>query len=208
MTSTGVLQGVKLLDTDFTAGSSAITGVMQRPHAHRRLIDCHGWQRDDGLWQIEVSLRDTKGVTLRSVTGRDVTAGEAIHHMVITLVVDGELKIQSAKAQSLAAPAASCHEVEASYAALAGLTIGPGLSRAVRERFGGVKGCTHLTEMLPIAATVAIQTILGARLAGGGDAESTLFPQMVDECHTWRRDGPLSRSLIASPRTGLDHGCG
>ena len=202
MTSTGVLGSVKLADAGAPGGNAAVTGAMQRSHANRRLIDCHGWQRDDGLWQIEVSLRDTKGAALRSPTGRYVAAGEAIHHMVITLVVDGALKIQSATAQSLAAPASTCHEVEASYAALAGLTIGPGMNRAVRERLGGVKGCTHLTEMLPIAATVAIQTVRGARLTDGGGLDSKVAARMADECHTWRRDGPLVRSLMAGPQTG------
>lgn len=201
VTSIGVLGSVKLADAKIPGAGAAMADALERPHAHRRLIDCHGWQRDDGLWQIEVSLRDTKGAALRSAAGREVAAGEAIHHMVITLVVNGALKIQSATAQSLAAPAGSCREVEASYAALAGLTIGPGLNHAVRERFGGVKGCTHLTEMLPIAATVAIQTILGARLTDGGDVASDLASRLVDECHTWRRDGPLSRSLIVGPTT-------
>lgn len=199
VTSIGVLGSVKLADAKIPG---ATTDAMERPHAHRRLIDCFGWERDDGLWQIEVSLRDTKGAVLCSAAGRQVAAGESIHHMVITLVVDGALKIQSATAQSLAAPAGSCREVEASYAALAGLTIGPGLNRAVRERFGGVKGCTHLTEMLPIAATVAIQTILGARMTDGAEMAPKLAAEMVDECHTWRGDGPLVRSLIGGPQTG------
>lgn len=195
-TSTGALRSGKLAEAT-NPGAGLPETWMRRPHAHHRVIDCHGWQREDTLWQIEVTLSDTKGVAMTSAAGRHIASGETVHHMHMTLVVDEQLTIQTAQARTLAAPALSCHEVEAAYGALVGLTIGPGFTRAVRERFGGVKGCTHLSELLPIAATVAIQTVVGARLAADVDTQPQLAARMVDECHTWRRDGPLSLALKA-----------
>lgn len=42
---------------------------------------------------------------------------------------------------------------------LVGLKIAAGFTRAFNTRLGGVQGCTHLSEIVRILATVAFQTI-------------------------------------------------
>ena len=41
---------------------------------------------------------------------------------------------------------------------MVGLRIAPGWVRQIKSRVGGVKGCTHLRELMSVLATVAFQT--------------------------------------------------
>jgi len=49
---------------------SASTG---RKKIHRRSIECHGYQRDDGLWDIEGHLTDTKTYTFKNRDRGDIS---------------------------------------------------------------------------------------------------------------------------------------
>ena len=59
---------------------------LPRAHArkliHTRTIDCRGYEREDGLWDIEGHLTDTKTYTWRNRGGvKDLAAGEPAHDM-------------------------------------------------------------------------------------------------------------------------------
>lgn len=156
--------------------------------AHKRTIDCQTVQRPDGLWQLEATLFDFKGAPFPTSKG-DVMPGAALHHLRLTLVFNDDLKIQGAQTRLFAGPATDCKHVDTSYAALVGMTLGPGFNRAAQERFGGILGCTHINELLPIATTVAIQTIFAKRVEGGVAALAAYMPLFENQCHTWRSDG-------------------
>jgi hypothetical protein len=63
----------------------------------------------------------------------------------------------------------------------------------VKERLGGVAGCTHLTEMAQVLPTAAMQAlageVFGARDAATEDTR-TDKPLQLDRCHALRTDGP------------------
>ena len=68
------------------------------------------------------------------------------------ITVDRELRIVDAAAATDAMPyAGACDAITPDYAKLVGLSIGPGYLRHVKERLGGVLGCTHLTELAAVA---------------------------------------------------------
>jgi hypothetical protein len=55
----------------------------------------------------------------------------------------------------------------------------------VKELLGGVRGCTHLTELAGSLATAAFQTF-----AGQGLASPERRPPQLDRCHALESHGP------------------
>ncbi len=145
---------------------------------HRRTLEIDGYLREDGLYDIEGHLLDVKGFSFDSYS-HVIPAGTPIHQMSMRLVVDRDLVIRQAQASTDASPyPGSCETITPHYAQLEGLRIGPGFTRQVKERLGGLKGCAHLTELIGVLATVAFQTRY--------DPEEDLGakkPPHLDGCH-------------------------
>ena len=115
---------------------------------HTRSIVCTGHQRDDGLWDIEGHLVDVKTYDFDNHHRGEVKAGEPVHEMWLRLSIDDDMLIVKAEAATDHAPYAMCPDITSRFALLEGLRIGPGFHREVQKRVGGVKGCTHLVELL------------------------------------------------------------
>jgi hypothetical protein len=89
-------------------------------------------------------------------------------------------------------PYAICPQVAPNFARLAGVTIGPGFTRAVKERLGGVEGCTHLREMLAQMATVAYQTMQPVRRRNREQqADDPARPVIIGSCYAYAADSPV-----------------
>lgn len=131
---------------------------------HTRRIECVGYHREDGLWDIEGHLTDTKPYRFPNENRGHILAGEPVHHMWLRLSMTDSFEIKEVEAVTDAAPYAICPEITANYEKLVGLKIGAGWTREVQKRVGGVHGCTHLRELLKPMATTAYQTIYGAKL--------------------------------------------
>ena len=172
----------------------SLSKAVRRKHIHCREIKCMGFQRDDGLWDIEGRMTDTKTYSYENVDRNGVSAGEAAHEMLIRLTLNDDMIVMAAEAKSVSVPYNICAEAAASFDCLTGLKIGPGWRRAVIEAMGGTLGCTHLRDMLmgPIAVT-AFQTIYPLR-----QREKKLpakkKPALLDSCHAYRSDGPVAKS--------------
>ncbi len=152
--------------------------AVPRTLRHRRQISVEGYQREDGLYDIEGHLVDVKTYPF-PVSHGIKPAGEPVHDMWLRIVVDDDMMIREAEARTEARPyPGSCETITPHYGNLAGLRIAPGFTRAVKERFGGVKGCTHLTELIGTLATVAFQTRYGA-----AESATDLKPPHLDGCH-------------------------
>ena len=65
----------------------------KRKKIHNRSVHCEGFLREDGLWDIEGHLNDTKTYSFKSDHRGNVNAGTAIHDMSIRLTLDDNLKI-------------------------------------------------------------------------------------------------------------------
>ncbi|CAG9248770.1 DUF2889 domain-containing protein [Paraburkholderia caribensis] len=157
---------------------------------HTRHIVCSGYERSDGLFDIEARLTDIKADTA-DLLYKQVPAGEPLHDLRITLTIDATGLIRRANASTDTGPSPYCAQINAAYESLAGVRIAAGFRQQVKERVGGKHGCTHLTELLGPLATTALQTLMGTR-PGGGDADAHLA-QMTDTCHAWRADGEVVR---------------
>jgi len=149
-----------------------------REPLHRRTIDVRGYKRADGLYDIEGHLLDTKAADFKLAAGVR-KAGEPIHSMWLRITVDRTLTIVDADAAMDAMPYVNyCNTIVPAYRALVGLAIRPGYSERVRELFGGVRGCTHITELAGALATAAFQTMAGQRLQSPDEK-----PFQLDRCH-------------------------
>ena len=166
----------------------AVQPPVQRRPLHRRALDVQVFARDDGLFDVEASLTDTKShdVPLAGVTRR---AGDPIHQMRLLLTVDTELNITDASSETLWMPyVGACDEHGDAYGRLVGLNLMRGFRQAVLERLGGTRGCTHLTELCQVLPTAVIQALAGSVIdTREGDAAGQP-PFQLDRCHALRRD--------------------
>ncbi len=158
-----------------------------RKEVHQRDITCRGYQREDGLWDIEGHLIDTKSYSFSNRDRGELKSGEPVHEMWLRLTIDESMHIHAVEAATDAGPYRICPEITDRFASLAGLSIGPGWSREVRRRVGGVNGCTHLVELLRPIATTAFQTLVKKRRESG--ETSTKKPVYLDTCHALACNG-------------------
>ena len=157
---------------------------------HTRSVRFEGFKRADGLWDIEVHLTDVKTVEARLASGVR-PAGEPVHDMWIRLTLDRQLNVVAATASSDAVPYPGvCEDVASQFARLAGLNLMHGFRKAVKDLFGGMQGCTHLTEMLAQFPTAAIQTFASERRDNEDGGEK---PFQLDSCHALDTRGDAVR---------------
>ena len=166
-----------------------------RTPRHTRTVECRGYQRDDGLWDIEGHLVDTKPFDVRPMDrpGGVLPAGEPMHDMWIRLTVDLELRIHAVAVASDAGPYRGCGAIVPAFQALVGVQIRPGFTQKTRELLGGTRGCTHLVELLGPVATTAYQTLYGAREKVRPAGSDGRRPALIDSCHMYAASGPLVR---------------
>jgi hypothetical protein len=175
-----------------------LSAPAEREPIHTRTIECRGYLRGDGLWDIEGRLTDTKTYAFNNRWRGEVAAGRPVHDMSVRLTVDDELVIRAVEAVIDAAPFAVCAEVTGAtppFAALEGERIGRGWSRTVRRLVGGTKGCTHVTELLGRMATTCYQTVFPYRARTRARPTEPRPPRLRNSCHAWRDDGPLVAEL-------------
>jgi hypothetical protein len=101
-----------------------------RTAIHVRRVECQGFQREDGLWDIEGYMTDVKThVHQRRDGGVPRAPGEPIHQMRVRLTIDLDFLIHDCEAVTESAPYAGCGDIAPAFKALVGLKIGPGWRR-------------------------------------------------------------------------------
>lgn len=182
----------------------SLSKPVPRDHVHTREIRCRGYRRQDGFWDVEGSLEDTKTYSFANYDREGINSGEPIHRMLIRLTVDNELQVRAVEAETEAGPFTVCGNVAPVFASLVGLRIGPGWRKAVLDRMAGVHGCTHLTDLLlgPIT-TAALQTVGPAR-AKREEAKPGRGPAMLDTCHALARSSPVVKRQWPEFYSGKD----
>ncbi|MFJ4292229.1 DUF2889 domain-containing protein [Cupriavidus sp. NPDC089707] len=164
-----------------------------RKPLHTRQITCTGYLRDDGLIDVEAELKDISPDGTHLLF-KEVPPGGAIHHMHVSATIDMDLVIRDITARMAAGPSDICPEIEPAYGALKGVALRTGFRQAVKARVGGVKGCTHMTDLLGPMATTAVQSRFSLdRAARNGrlpadEAGPMPRPALVGTCHTYRID--------------------
>ncbi|WP_281915811.1 DUF2889 domain-containing protein [Caldimonas thermodepolymerans] len=158
---------------------------------HRRSIDLAVYARGDGLWEVDARLTDVKTRDFPLASGVRA-AGEPVHDMTLRLVVNERFDILEAGAESHSVPyPGHCEAYGDAYARLVGLNLLKGFRHAVKERLGGVQGCTHITELAQVLPTAVIQAFAGEVIHTQESSETRPF--QIDRCHALRADGETVR---------------
>ena len=173
-----------------------------REPQHLRTVDCRGYRRADGLWDIEGHVKDVKEYDFNSQYYGTVHRGEPVHDMWIRLIVDDDLLVHEAEAAADGHPFPTCPAITPAFAKLAGLRIKPGWMRDVNRVLGGTQGCTHLVELLGPMATTAFQTVFPSRERSRATKEKRDRPSHLDTCHALASDGPVVEKLWPEFYTG------
>ncbi len=192
-----------------------------RQHLHTRRVTCQGFFREDGLWDIEGRITDTKSYEHANEWRGPLKPGELVHDMSIRLTLDHKFTIVDVEAVTDSSPYRICGEVAPDFRKLIGLRVGGGFHRAVRERLGGVHGCTHIVELLGPVATTAFQTVSSRKardLNHEHRAKTGMLPKpdaakasgkprkppVIDTCHAWAADGEVVKRWTPQFYTGPD----
>ncbi|MER1940807.1 MULTISPECIES: DUF2889 domain-containing protein [unclassified Castellaniella] len=165
-----------------------------RQPVHTRTIRVQTYAREDGLWDLEAQLIDTKAYDFPMHSGRTHKAGVPVHHMHLRVTIDAHYTITDAEVAYDAAPYGEfCSAIAPDYKRLVGLNLLKQFRHQVRERFGRTAGCTHVTELTNVLPTVAIQTMAGERRQQTDGQR----PFQLDGCHALRVDGPVVQAHYA-----------
>ena len=167
-----------------------------RRDIHRRVIDMQAYARDDGLYDVEAHLVDTKPFEFESL-GRPlpVLPGQALHDLWVRLTVDGDYVVRDICAASDITPYAVCKEAETTLRVLIGERLARGWSATVKQRLRGAASCTHLMEMLIPLATTGLQGIRGLQLERYMNVEGAEGPLKIDSCYAYGRSREVVQKL-------------
>lgn len=175
---------------------------------HTRAISVTGYERDDGLFEVEGWLTDTKPFDFHPPSGdRTIAAGAPIHRMGVRIAHDEEMNVLEVQAIGEALPYGACAGGPATLQVLVGLNMGRGWASETRKRLAGTAGCVHFTSLLGPMAATAFQSMVKWRLAqaekDGG------FQPALDTCVAYARDGELVRTrypvhYLAKPTEGVE----
>ena len=179
----------------------ALPGPAPRRAFQRRKIEFEGFLRQDGNWDIEGRLLDTRQYDYLDYRDAPIRAGTPIHEMLVRLTIDDEKVVREAHAVIVSGPYERCSDVEPQVRALVGKRIGPGWREAVRKTLPARGFCTHLSELLVAMATAAYQTQSMGKAPDGVNPLTAMAlagekPYFIDKCHGWSTDGPIVREIF------------
>lgn len=167
-----------------------------------RAIRCEGFRRDDGLWEVEARLADTRTYEAPTPWRPTVPAGEPFHEMWLRLAFDDRREIREIEVAIDSHPFPECPSVQPNFQRLVGLRMGAGFGKEVQARVGGEEGCTHVLTLITNMATVAVQT-LGSQIRWDDRASAERVygldkdgkPPVVGACRGYGRSGDMVRRI-------------
>lgn len=185
----------------------ALSPSAAREPLHTRRVECRGFVREDGLFDVEAELIDDKTYAFDNHWRGRVEPGDPVHHMRVRLTVDERLEIRVAEAETLRSPFAICPDATANVARLVGLRIRPGWMREVKALYGRDQGCTHILELMYPIGTTVFQTIFPwrerkMRESGASEAEALRKGPPLDSCWAYSREREVVKRLWPEEYTG------
>jgi len=173
-----------------------LSAPVERTELHHRRLDFRGYLCNDGLFEIECTLLDLKGMDVPLLgTDRVVPAGEPMHQMAIRMRLNSDLAVIAIEAVSDATPYDVCPEAAAGLQAVVGLKVGSGWTATIKRQLLGATGCTHLAEMLIAMGTAAYQTIVPHNRLHGKETDGFELEKKVDSCYAYAAERPLVQRL-------------
>jgi hypothetical protein len=151
-----------------------------RNRLHMRRIVLDGYQREDGLFDIEGRLTDTKDHDYALLTGVK-QAGVPIHDMLVRVTIGRDFVVRDVEVKVDGMPYFdACNRIEPAYRKLIGKNLRHGFRKELYAAMGGVQGCSHVTELFSQLPTAAIQMFAGLRREIEPEDD---VPFQLDRCH-------------------------
>ena len=167
-----------------------------REKKHHRKIDCEGFLRSDGLWDIDVHMVDTRTYDCaydELHRGGLIEAGNPVHDMWLRFTIDLDFLVHDVQAASDQTPFPVCPLAAGTMRELIGLRIGSGWMKQVRERVGTDKSCTHLMDLLGQLTATAYQTLHASIEEREAKRPSREKPPILDTCIALSSSGEVVR---------------
>ena len=158
-----------------------LTSPASRERLHMRRVSYEGFRRDDGLFDIEAHITDHKDRDYKLAVGtrsKDIP----VHNMWARVTIDRRFAVVDIEAVTDEMPyPGQCNRIGPEYKKLIGSNLLKGFRKAIADNMGGVKGCTHLSELLGYLPTAAVQTFAGIK----NEVETVdgKKPFQLDSCH-------------------------
>ena len=168
---------------------------------HRRSVECLAYLRDDGLWEVEARLVDTKPFVQHDRFRGERQPNDPVHDIRLRLAIDDSLTIRETETTMQDVPYPSCIDVEGILQRLVGERIGKAWREVVRRKIGKLETCTHVSELLGPAVTTLFQAMTaGDNPEGRGSLDhkrdAAEPPFFINGCHSWRTDGPVVAEMF------------
>ncbi|GAB2190598.1 DUF2889 domain-containing protein [Sessilibacter sp. MAH1] len=162
---------------------------------HARTVTSQGYMRDDGLWDIDARMTDVKTDNMDHPERGLIPAGVAYHDISIRITVDETLLIKDVHVSMDSTPFFMCPNIAPAFDKLKDTRIGGGWFSEVRKRVGGMLGCTHVNELLPVVATTAFQCLWPKRMEHEGESS---VENILNTCHTWAAKSDVIKNYAPS----------
>ncbi len=160
--------------------------TIARTPQHIRQVNYRSFEREDGLWDIEGELLDTKAIDLPRPNGEGIRkAGDPIHHMLIRVTVNTQLVVQEIESSMQAHPVQGCPAALDAMQRMVGCSMARGWRKAIETNLAGITGCTHMRELLNNMATATFQSIVSAFSTTPDQP-----PAYLGRCTGWSFNGP------------------
>ena len=118
------------------------TPTVARQRLHERRVTYEGFERDDGLFDVDAHLADIKDHDFLLLTGNR-PAGEPVHAMHVRVTIDREYTIHAIEARTDRMPyPGACDQIGPAYQKLVGANLVKGFRKRLHDTMGGVHGCT------------------------------------------------------------------
>jgi hypothetical protein len=162
-----------------------------KEHVQSRRIEINSFDVGDGRIQVEGRLRDWQ----RPRLGGSLLGPFLVHDIRVCITVNGyNMAIEAVEGEMCHQPRNGCSEVLPLMGDLVGVEVTKGFAKQVKELIGGVRGCTHVRNLVINLGPAALQGFWCGYLANKVSGFSPNDPRIqkyANSCLLWREDGPL-----------------
>ena len=165
------------------------TPTLARIPLHSRQVHFQGFERADGLFDIEATLLDTKAAAFEVEGEGRWEPGQPIHGMSLRICIDRDFVVRDIESSMDAFPHGECLGARDPMRQMIGCSVRKGWRQAIEERLGRIQGCAHLRELLFNMGTVAFQSL--AVHMHAANRASGKAPAPMGGCLAWDPAGPM-----------------
>ena len=157
---------------------------------HTRSIRIETYSVDEDRVIVEGTLEDTRPQPIYTIAKERRDAGK-VHGMVVRLLLGGvPTEILDAEAEMPTVPVEGCRQAIDSVKVLIGMPIVYGFTKAVKDRMISTEGCNHLTSLMLVMGSVAVQGMAAHKgiTPPPPEAREMMLEYVKDTCCVWRED--------------------